>query len=168
MSSARWSPRLWLLVWALGGTSLMTAVGLGTVTLTSGGGTPAAGVEVAAFAPSATPTSLLPTPTRPPNTSPSIRTYFVPPEPDQSVHDALADGVVTRAEYDRAVANNMACLDDKGVQHSAPVYEESSHQYRYSMTHTGPVPYAGLSPSDECYMRYEQDIHSQWVRQAQR
>ena len=82
--------------------------------------------------------------------------------------DAFADGLVTREEYDRAVANNMACMDEKGVQHSAPVYQEANHQYYYTMTHTGPVPYEGLSPEDECYMRFEQDVHSAWVRQEQR
>ena len=109
-----------------------------------------------------------PTPTSTPGHRPPITTYFVPPDADASVGAALADGLVTREEYAHAVANNMACMDEKGVEHSAPVYQESIHQYHYTMAHTGPVPYEGLSPADECYMRFEQDIHGAWVRQEQR
>jgi predicted phosphoadenosine phosphosulfate sulfurtransferase len=89
--------------------------------------------------------------------------HFTPPPVDQSVTDALADGVVTREEYDRAVANTMRCLDEKGVQHSTPIYQESRRQYTFSvMSPTGPGN--GPTEYDDCWMRYERDVTSEWVR----
>lgn len=89
-------------------------------------------------------------------------TYFVAPDADQSVKDALSDGFVTFEEYTQAVNNTMACLDKKGVVHTTPVYNEDRGQYVYGATDsTGP---GGVSDLDECWMRYERDVQGAWVK----
>lgn len=91
--------------------------------------------------------------------------YFVPPDVDQSVNSALADGTVTREEYVSAVARTMTCLDQKGVGHTEPVYQEARGQYNYTIINNGIVSDQGLTPYDECWMRYGRDIQAQWVSQ---
>jgi hypothetical protein len=93
-------------------------------------------------------------------------TYFVPPDADQSVKDAFADGTVTFDEYTEAVNDDMACLDAKGVEHSPPSYNQSTGQYDYTIVSpAGPTD--GLSPEDECWMRYERDVQAAWVKENQ-
>ncbi len=91
-------------------------------------------------------------------------TYFTPVATAASVGDALADGIVTREEFDAATGRMIACMDEQGVEHTAPIYDESSHQYQFSIeAKQGAQP--GLTVYDECWMEYAQDVTSQWVRQ---
>jgi hypothetical protein len=86
----------------------------------------------------------VPTPTAQPH---EPITYSVAPDADQSVKEFLADGIVTREEYGQAVANSMACLDDKGVSHSEPVYNAARVQYDYVVQSTS-AP-GGVSAYDD-------------------
>ncbi|MEP7215814.1 MAG: hypothetical protein ABI782_06130 [Anaerolineaceae bacterium] len=89
-------------------------------------------------------------------------TYFIPPDADQSVKDALGDGIVSFEEYTRAVNNTMSCLDEKGAQHTKPVYDEERGQYVYGVT--SPAGPGGVSTLDDCWMRYERDVQGAWVK----
>lgn len=94
-------------------------------------------------------------------------TYFTPVATASSVTDALADGIVTREEFDAATAQMIACMDEQGVAHTAPVYDESSHQYQFSIeAKQGSQP--GLTIYDECWMEFAQDVTGQWVQQHPR
>jgi hypothetical protein len=93
--------------------------------------------------------------------------YFTPADADQSVVNALSDGIVTRAEYDAAVNSTMACLDGKGIAHTAPVYEDSRDVPVWTYA-VGPLPEEGkktVTAYDDCWMRYERDVKSAWVTQ---
>jgi hypothetical protein len=88
--------------------------------------------------------------------------------PDESVVNALSDDVVTRAEYDAAVNKTMACLDGKGIAHTAPVYENFRDVPVWTYA-VGPLPERDADESvteyDKCWMRYERDVKSAWVTQ---
>lgn len=88
--------------------------------------------------------------------------HFVPPDADQSVNDALADGIATFEEYTAAVSNTMKCLDAKGVQHTTPFYNQAQSKYKYGVTN--PAGPGGVSPLDDCWMRYERDVQLAWVQ----
>ena len=83
----------------------------------------------------------------------------------ESVADALDGGEVTFEEYTEAVFNTMACLDEKGIEHTEPVYDESQAQYTYSVTNPKGTDPREVSAYDECWMEYERDIQSAWVQQ---
>ena len=89
--------------------------------------------------------------------------YFAPVAADQSQTDALADGVVTREEYDAAVAGTMACLNEKGVDHTQPVYD--GRRYTYTVINSSPIGSQGVTPYDECWMMHERDVQAKWVEQ---
>lgn len=91
-------------------------------------------------------------------------TYFTPVATAASVAAVLADGVVTREEFDAATARMIACMDEQGVKHSPPVYDERSHQYRFSIEST-PGSQPGLTVYDECWMEFAQDVTGRWVQQ---
>ncbi len=95
------------------------------------------------------------------------RTYFTPVATAASVAEVLADGVITREEFDAATARMIQCLDESGVTHSEPVYDEGDFQYKFAIeAKAGSQP--GLTVYDECWMEYAQDITGRWVMQNQR
>jgi hypothetical protein len=110
----------------------------------------------------AVPTASAATTPRPVSTEPPKITYIIPVDADQSVKDALSDGIVTFEEYAQAVHNDMLCLDALGIAHSDPVYDKNSVQFHYSITSPN-GPGAASSPEEDCYARYERDVHSAWV-----
>jgi hypothetical protein len=103
-----------------------------------------------------------------PTTSPPGLVVAAQVAADQTVIDALADGNVTRGEYDRAVNNTMACIDAKGIPHSSPVYEDFRDRpvWKYVV---GPLPEDQdntlIAEYDECWAKYERDVQSKWVEQ---
>jgi hypothetical protein len=91
-------------------------------------------------------------------------TYFTPVATAASVSDALADGIVTREEFDAATGRMIACMDAQGVEHSQPVYDEGRRQYAFTIVaKEGSQP--GLTVYDECWMKYAQDVTAGWVSQ---
>lgn len=86
---------------------------------------------------------------------------------DQSVVEALADGNVSRAEYDAAVNSNLACLDALGILHTDPVYEGFRDRpvWTYSVGPFGEGDGELVAASDECWFKFEADIQVQWVIQ---
>lgn len=83
--------------------------------------------------------------------------------PDQSVKEILADGVVTFEEYKTAVNNTMACLDEHGVGHTEPVYSESRKQYSYITWVARSEESSGPGVEDACSMKFERDVQAAWV-----
>lgn len=93
------------------------------------------------------------------------RVHITPVATAASVADALDNGAVTFEEHTQAVFNTMACLDEMGIEHTEPVYEESQGQYRYSVTNPRGTDPRDVSAYDECWMTYERDIQAAWVQQ---
>jgi len=91
-------------------------------------------------------------------------THIVPQDADQSVKDMLADGLVTFEEYEHAIDNTMVCLEEKGVAHTQPAYDESRKQFSYITRIVG-LQSSGAAADDECSMRYERDIQVVWLSQ---
>lgn len=48
-------------------------------------------------------------------------------EPEQSVEEALADGVVTAEEYAHGVSNTLACMDANGLGHSSAWFDSGPY-----------------------------------------
>lgn len=94
-------------------------------------------------------------------------TYLTPVATAPSVSDVLADGIVTREEFDTATARMIGCMDEQGADHTTPLYDERSHQYRFSMV-AKPGSQPGLTVYDECWMEYAQEVTGEWVRQNSR
>ncbi len=121
-------------------------------------------MPVASVVPTWDPRTPLPaTPTVKPTRAPT-RIDFTPPPIDQSQVDALADGVVTFDEYASAVDRTLACVEERGRSHTEPVYNESRHQFSYTISGDSPDD-RPMSAYDECWIRFERDIQEQWVGQ---
>lgn len=95
---------------------------------------------------------------------PTIVAHIVSPDADQSIKDALADGIATREEYDQAIAKTMACLEENGFSHSTPKYDESKKQYTYMKWKAAP-PESGPIIDDDCSTKFELDIQMVWLSQ---
>lgn len=81
------------------------------------------------------------------------------------VRDIIVDGVVTPAEYERAVTRTLQCLDDEGVPHSEPEFRGGSWTYD-----VGPSPDGELARHSEVHDQCDRDflrtVATLWARQS--
>lgn len=86
---------------------------------------------------------------------------------DPAQQEALADGVVTRDEYDAAVERTLACVREAGGEVIGQQYEDRVDPPVWSFNIRWDDPASGedASPYDECWMRFSRDVEGQWVAQ---
>ncbi|MGK2965104.1 MAG: hypothetical protein ACSLFM_05815 [Tepidiformaceae bacterium] len=84
------------------------------------------------------------------------------PEPQR---DILSDGVVTEAEYERAVFATIQCLDEAGIPHTDPEWKEGLDRRTLGFV-IGPYT-AGMDPEtyDRCYNEFQREVDSAWATQ---
>jgi hypothetical protein len=88
---------------------------------------------------------------------------------DPSQADILADGVVTRAEYDAAVDRTLACVSAAGGTVNGLRYEDFRDRpiWNFSVAYDRPLSRGELTPYDECWIQYSRDVQAKWVGQNQ-
>lgn len=86
---------------------------------------------------------------------------------DPAQQEALADGVVTQAEYDAAVERTLACVGEAGGEVIDKRYEDwrDSPVWNFVIRWDDPAVGADASPYDECWIRFSRDVEAQWVAQ---
>jgi len=86
--------------------------------------------------------------------------------PDLSQVEALADGLVTRAEYDAAVDRTIACVEGSGAEVLEKRYEEFRTAPVWTYLVKDPASRYGVASAyDECWLKYERDVQAAWVAQ---
>lgn len=89
----------------------------------------------------------------------------VPLNPTQA--EVLADGVVTRAEYDSAVDRTLACVEAAGGTVTDRRYEDFRDRpmWNFNITYNQPLSRGELSPYDLCWIAHSRDVQALWIGQ---
>jgi hypothetical protein len=87
---------------------------------------------------------------------------------DRSQAEALADGVVSRSEYDAAVDRTLACVREAGGEVLNLRYEDFRDRpvWNFVLENAAAASPDGLTPYDECWMRFSRDVQAKWVEQS--
>lgn len=86
---------------------------------------------------------------------------------DGSQADILADGVVTREEYDSAVNRTLACVKAAGGQVNGLRYEDFRDKpiWNFTITYDRASSPGEATPYDACWIQYSRDVQAKWVEQ---
>lgn len=90
-----------------------------------------------------------------------------PARTDPSQAAALADGVVTREEYDASVERTLDCLRSAGGEVVGLRYEDfrDAPEWNFVVRYDQTLPNGKESPYDQCWSEFSRDIQAKWVSQ---